>query len=156
MTSARPCQSLLPGIVVDIADQRRPFGAGHLAGHLVVRTSKPGRFAKVDGHLAGMSPTRRPSPGLLWRNAKLAQSSSSRRGFTTGLYIQLTFSGLKNKQNKTKKNPQKTMMIHTQHSPIHSSLYIFFFCIFPPFFFFLFLIFSLFFISFFLSSRSPN
>lgn len=37
------------------------------------------------------------------------------------------------------------MMIHTQHSPIHSSLYIFFFLYFPPFFFFfLFFLFSLF------------
>lgn len=39
------------------------------------------------------------------------------------------------------------MMIHTQHSPIHSSLYIFFLLYFPPFFFFflfLFFLFSLF------------
>ncbi len=86
MTSARPRQSLLPGIVVDVADQRRPFGAGHLARHLALRTSKPGRIAQADGHLAGMSPTRH-QPGLLRRNAELTQSSSSRRGFTSGLHF---------------------------------------------------------------------
>ena len=85
--TARPCQSLLPGIVVDVADQRRPFGVGHLAGHLVVWASKPGRIAKADGHLAGMSSDWRPTPGLLWWDAQLTQSSSSRRGFTSGLHI---------------------------------------------------------------------